>query len=905
MAKELIISANVHEKKVAIIEDGVVTEFYVERRDDEQGLVGNIYKGRVMKVLPGMQSAFVDIALERDAFLYVSDFTDLMEDEEEIDFRDMGAEKPARREDRARPTERVRTRTAVATAPSAEATIESVKDEEPEAVVVPIDDVVEQLAEIADESLLIPPPEEEEATPEVVEGELPAVEEAAVEEPLAAVDEEAAASEEAGKPKRGRARKKAAEPEPRKTTRGKKRAESVEEIPVPTSQRRSSRAKKLPAEVEESPDSYSAEAATPQSQFERITDEDLVAEAGEHLKDALMQEKIIERVHEAEYQVAETKPAPEPEPEWRVGSLRPQWDDPSGFERVVDESHRLAHEDESREPTAEPNEPLAHTAEDHDDNAEPALMSEAGEDKGAPFRHISQALPASLYERIAAEAESQAAATDEPFGEEDREAAVHDFSSRAEFALRRGGRGRRRSGRRPYPPQEEERSEPAAAEPVEGEAENGVETAPAEVSPRFLDKPSAPMRKPDRRGAPSISDLLHEGQEIIVQIAKEPIAKKGARITSHIALPGRYLVYMPTVNHVGVSRKIPSDQERIRLKKVVSSLREREAAQGGFIARTACAGHTEQELHDDMRYLLRTWSDIKKKGERLKPPTLIHRDLDLVQRILRDQLSDDFTAIRVDSDVEYANIVEFVNRVQPRLVKRVKLYTGNQPILEKYTVQPEIDKAVRPRVWLKSGGYIVINQTEALVAIDVNTGKFVGKSDKLEDTITRTNMEAAKEIVRQIRLRDLGGIIVIDFIDMEERKNRQRVMTTLQQELQTDRSPSKILSINDFGLVAITRKRVRQSLERTLCAPCPYCTGAGMVKSAQTMCFEILEQAKALSRQVGASNEVMLRVAPQVAEAFRSTESQVFEEVEAYFGIPVMIEADPNLHQEQYDFAII
>jgi ribonuclease G len=289
----------------------------------------------------------------------------------------------------------------------------------------------------------------------------------------------------------------------------------------------------------------------------------------------------------------------------------------------------------------------------------------------------------------------------------------------------------------------------------------------------------------------------------------------------------------------------------------------------------------------------------------VKSPALVHRDLDLVQRILRDHLSDDFTAIRVDNDLEYARMVEFVNRVQPKLVKRVKLYTGDQPIFDKYSVQPEIDKAVKPRVWLKSGGYIVINQTEALVAIDVNTGKFVGKSDRLEDTITKTNLEAAKEIVRQVRLRDLGGIIVLDLIDMEERKNRQKVMMALQQELQRDRSPSKILSINDFGLVAITRKRVKQSLERTLCTPCPYCQGAGMVKSPQTMCFEILEQTKAISKQVSASSDVMLRCSPDVAEALRTTEREVFEEIEAYFGGPVTIESDPNLHQEQFDFAIM
>ncbi|MGH9822378.1 MAG: Rne/Rng family ribonuclease, partial [Blastocatellia bacterium] len=437
-----------------------------------------------------------------------------------------------------------------------------------------------------------------------------------------------------------------------------------------------------------------------------------------------------------------------------------------------------------------------------------------------------------------------------------------------------------------------------------GQAGQGGQGGPGGPSGALGAGPNRQNRRPDRP-TPTISELLREGQEILVQIAKEPIAKKGARITSHIALPGRYLVYMPTVNHVGVSRKIGSDMERVRLKRTVTTLRDREAAGGGFIVRTACEGHTEQELQDDMRYLLRTWGDIKKKAERVKSPALVHRDLDLVQRILRDHLSEEFNAIRVDNEVEYARLVEFVNRIQPKLVKRVKLFVGDQPILEKYGVQQEIDKALKPRVWLKSGGYIVINQTEALVAIDVNTGKFVGKSDRLEDTITRTNLEAVKEIVRQIRLRDLGGIIVLDLIDMEERKNRQRVMAALQQELQADRAPSKILSINDFGLVAITRKRVKQSLERTLCSPCPYCQGAGLVKSSQTMCFEILEQTKAIAKQAGRANDVTLRVSPDVADALRSKERDVFEEIEAYFNVPVTIESDPNLHREQFDFAIV
>jgi ribonuclease G len=305
---------------------------------------------------------------------------------------------------------------------------------------------------------------------------------------------------------------------------------------------------------------------------------------------------------------------------------------------------------------------------------------------------------------------------------------------------------------------------------------------------------------------------------------------------------------------------------------------------------------------------VRTWLDIRASAEKAKAPALVHRDLDLVQRLLRDQLSDDFESIRVDSEEEYQAIVEFVNRIQPRLVRRVKLYTGEQSILEKYGVQTEIDKAIKPRVWLRSGGYLVINQTEALVAIDVNTGKFVGRgSGRLEDTITRTNLEAVDEIVRQIRLRDLGGIIVLDLIDMEERRNRTRVMQALQDALRNDKSPTKVLSFNDFGLVIMTRKRVKQSLERTLCSPCPYCQGAGLVKSPQTICYEMLEDARRLAKELNGdadNKQVTLRINPDVAKALRTSERDVMTEIEDYLG-PIDITSDPTIHQEQFDFAMV
>ena len=363
--------------------------------------------------------------------------------------------------------------------------------------------------------------------------------------------------------------------------------------------------------------------------------------------------------------------------------------------------------------------------------------------------------------------------------------------------------------------------------------------------------------KPERQ---SIDDMLREGQEILVQVAKEPIAKKGARVTSHIALPGRYLVYMPTVDHVGVSRKIGSEAERLRLRDVI--LKHRDRFMGGVIVRTAAEEHSEEDLTSDLNYLVKVWEDIRSRAEKVSAPRMIHSELSLVQRLLRDQFSFEFASIRVDDEIEYQNIVEFVDKIYPNLIHRVKLYTKDNHIFDEFGITPEIDKLLQPKIWLKSGGYIVINQTEALVSIDINTGKFVGKGNSLEETITRTNIEAVKEIVKQIRLRDLGGIIVIDFIDMDERKNRKRVMEALSLELARDKAPSKILEFNEFGLVAITRKRVKQSLERALCQPCPYCSGSGMVKSVATTCYNIYHELEKMKGSLREHHEIMMRVSP-------------------------------------------
>ena len=413
-------------------------------------------------------------------------------------------------------------------------------------------------------------------------------------------------------------------------------------------------------------------------------------------------------------------------------------------------------------------------------------------------------------------------------------------------------------------------------------------------------------REREKGPEPKIEDLLKEGQEVIVQVAKEPLGTKGARLTSHATMPGRFLVFMPTVDHVGVSRKIDSREERSRLRGIVREFREQHGFTGGVIIRTAAAGRPKDDIVSDLSYFHRVWTDIRQKSETSRAPAVVYQEQSLVAKLLRDLLTDDFSAIRIDNAVEHQRVLELIERIMPSLAPKVKLYAKEYPIFEEYGVQPEIDKAMRSKVWLKSGGSIVINQTEALVAIDVNTGRYVGKktAGRLEDTILKTNLEAVKEIVRQVRLRDLGGIIVLDFIDMEEKKNRQKVFQTVEQELRKDRSPSKALQVSDFGLVIITRKRVKQSLERVLTEPCPYCAGAAVIKSSSTICYEILAEVKKISNDLN-GQALVLRVNPDIARALREEERAVFKDLKQSLSLEIVLKPDAQLHHEQFDLMAI
>jgi ribonuclease G len=393
-----------------------------------------------------------------------------------------------------------------------------------------------------------------------------------------------------------------------------------------------------------------------------------------------------------------------------------------------------------------------------------------------------------------------------------------------------------------------------------------------------------------------IEDLLQEGQAIQVQVSKDPIGTKGARVTSYITLPGRHLVLMPGVEHIGISRRIADENERTRLKEIINEVKPPNV---GFIIRTACEGSTVEEIKKDIDFLMLMWDNIDSKKDKINSPNLLYSDLDLALRSVRDLLGHEVSKLIIDSEGEYNKLVEFINTYFPKLGSKVELYDGDEPIFDVYGIELEIPKALGKRVWLKSGGYIVIDQTEALTAIDVNTGKYVGKAT-LEDTLLKTNLEAVKEIAYQIRLRNLGGIIIIDFIDMEKEENRNKLFTAFQDAMSRDRVKSTILQVSELGLIQMTRKRVRESLGRTLCESCSYCEGRGFIKSATTVCYEIFKELRKLGSP-GRNGKVMITAHTLITDLLYEEERDRLEEIEKITGIKSIVKADKNYHQEYYE----
>jgi Rne/Rng family ribonuclease len=950
MNKELYVSSTPHETKVALVEDDQLAEVFFER-ENEYTLAGSIYKGRVTRVLPGMQSAFVDIGLERDAFLYVSDFLEVGGDEEdEEEFGSIPVPRNAIDVSRAYAETQLKAEPALAES-----------------------EIAEEFETIAEDLGPADGPPVGEAT-----------------EASSASDRDSA---EGTRPWRGRRRRRGGRrgqgderddrPEPKVET-----AKPVEEAPTyhaeirPPARPRTdygppagytpivlpgesiSKYRNLPQQpVAEPKDEETREPGffTPVEDF--VPSVDSNAHGSAAVEETESPSHFVGDATDERDQVEHLTPPPagmaavvahEETEHTEVARHDDEHEGPDGLSVSPSEPFHAqpeAHALEMFQPTAtevQSAAPQSQTLVEELPTQEPgAEFPPSGEDRHEAATHESPAFQSHEAPSVAPEGR-----TLEHEVLEDEEMEFHpvpdDLNAQSEVEgdeelvlveetldADNGDSDRwipkiadvdedevvaaEERGEQIYGPEgdDEEEEEAGEEEEANGRAEVRAASPTAGYQQRQTERlgyDRRGFRDRNRRGGPRrgnfrarpntnrnqplITDLLKEGQEVLIQIAKEPIGKKGARITSHIALPGRFLVYMPTVNHVGVSRKIASDEERQRLKRIVTS--ERENGVGGFIVRTAAANIKEEDLRADIRFLKHLWAEIKSRAENSKSPALIYHDLNLVERVLRDQVNADFSQIWVDTEDEFERVVRFASRFQPSLVRRIKLYTKDAPLFEQFGIQDEINRSLKSKVWLKSGGHIVINQTEALVAIDINTGKYVGKTQRLEDTIAKTNVDAVKEIVRQIRLRDLGGIIVIDFIDMDERKNRQKVMQALEEALRNDRAPSKVLQFNDFGLVAITRKRVKQSLERTLGETCPYCVGAGFVKSVPTVCNELYIEMRKMAK-LHDKTDITVRVHPEVAKALKANNGKLISEMEDLTGKNVLVKSDPLLHQENFD----
>ncbi|MFO0555083.1 MAG: Rne/Rng family ribonuclease [Polyangiaceae bacterium] len=825
MAKNLIvINVDIRETRVALIENGIIAELHIERAGSSASTLGNIYLGKVSRVLPGMQAAFIDIGEERAAFLHVEDLIRPDDFEAYLAGHRHSKDESGRSAGRAAP-------------PGAE------KRSQPEAQ--PVAGAAEDEAEVA------APPEADDR-----EAEEPAeILEAEGEELVSDSDEIAAAEGLEDGIDFGSS------------------ADDGEAVEASDEDRED-------ADVDERAD----------SDDDSVPDADVVDTMDADAADAAAEDEPAADDEE------DAAPAVDEDEEEERAAL-----DDEDAER--EDAERAADEDEEAEPAAEPADASVEGAADDEDSEAPEVAAE-----GEP-------------------AEAAAAEGSAPEAAADGTAAPND--ARGRNRTRRGGRGRRR--RRSTDVQANAAATPAAPpkEPANRQQQERapreaarVEAAPRERRDRHgrndrrgrnkeqTSAPRAPVAAPAAREgrvkdplrvskSTPIREVVREGQEVVVQVSKEPIGTKGARVTSHVSLPGRYVVYLPTVEHVGISKRIGSDKERARLREAIDAMKP---PQGGLIVRTLAEGLTKKSLKADVGYLVRLWGEIMKRREQVeRAPACLYSELDIVLKAARDLFTDDVERIVIDSPEEHARLRRFVEMFMPERASAVELYEGDEPIFDAYGIEEEIGRALLSKVPLPSGGHLVIDQAEALTAIDVNTGRFVGKGSRdLEDTILQTNLEAVEEIAYQLRFRNIGGLIILDLIDMEKASNREKVRRRLEQLLARDKAKTTLNRISDLGLIEMTRKRTRESLGRIMNEPCFYCDGTGSLQSRQTIAYEILRQIKRERMSLRGYN-VVVNAHPAVVDYLKSEERAAVQDAERRYMRRIELVARKEYHLEQFD----
>jgi len=796
MSKQILVNSNHYETRVALLEDGEIKQLHIEREEDKN-VVGNVYLGVVKRVLPGMQAAFLELGLERTAFLYVDDIIDEpfgsdvdVLDEEESEESDERYPESESKE----PSEGTTSET------------ESAGDES-EALVIEEDTTNAPI--FVAPSLTSPESREEDEENTDEDGE---EEEEEFQEPLSIPDNE---------------------PDFELT--------DVEtEAPAPEPSPVSAREPEAPVE---------ASAAEPAPAFEPMPEE-------------IRQKELL------------TDEVPEEEEGPQPGNEKPS-SERSGFQR--DRYHQGRRRDNREPRRGRGNYRGPREGRDQDRNE--SRRHTQGEARDYRDRDNRDSRDNRDRNRDNRDRDNRNRDNrDRNRDNRDRDNRNRDNRETRDTRdrdNREGGRGPRRDGRR----YESREGRSARQRPRYGNRNN---------------KRRGFSRR--RRGTANIQDLLKEGQEILVQVAKAPIGTKGARLTTHISLPGRNLVLMPTVKHLGISRRIESDRERRRLRDIFT---KRLRVKGvGFIIRTVAEGKTFRELKADADYLIRTWQQIKRDSSQKRAPALIHEDLSLTYRTVRDYFTEDVDSLVIDNPSDHDGIQDFIGQFMPQLKSRVKLFKGPSQLFEHYGIEAEISRALSKKVWLKSGGYLLIDQSEALTAIDVNTGRYVG-SKSLEETILRTNLEAVKEIAYQLRIRNVGGIIIIDLIDMESASNREKVFNALQDALSGDKSKTNILKISELGLVEMTRKRTHEDLIRYLTESCPHCDGRGYTKSRRTVAFEIFREIE--KEALSQTQNIVVFASPGVVSLLAKEESRHVGLLEKRFGKTILIKPDNAFHTEQFE----